>query len=92
LYNPHLLLGKHVWSLLIGPGRALVEGESKNIPSDRTFATYYAGTTRMDSGFSSFQMTTAENFKENPMLPKVIKYLKNDGTEMTTQYFYQRQK
>jgi hypothetical protein len=92
-YNPHLLLGKHKWSLLQEFGRGLAFAESKNIPSTITISNYsFAAGTLMSSGFFSYKMIAVEGSQENPLLPKSVKYLADDGAEITTRYFYQRQK
>jgi hypothetical protein len=92
-YNPYMLLEKHIWSLVAGPGKGVAFGESKNIPSTVTRATYnVVGTTLLSSGFFSSKVTAVESAKENSLLPKVIKFLEDDGSESIVQYFYKKQK
>lgn len=93
LYNPYLLLGKHNWSLLAASLPALLFGESKNIPQLLTRATYaVSGTTLLSSGFSYEKVVATENAHENSKLPKMVKTLTDNGSEVITQYFYQKQK
>lgn len=94
-YNPYLMLGNHLWTLMNGSEFSydFIRGESRNLCSVENYAEYtVSDTTLTYSGRYGYQTTVLESAEENNLLPKIIKRTGDNGLGQTMHFTYIREK